>query len=47
MHVTQYDSVLFVVENRSTQEIEHELVERDVERIKLLVDAANKLLDNL
>lgn len=47
MHVTHYDSVLFVVENRSTQEIEHELVERDVERIKLLVDAANELLDYL
>jgi hypothetical protein len=47
MHVTDYESVLFVVENRSTQEIEHEIVERDRERIKLLVAAANELLEHL
>jgi predicted phage-related endonuclease len=47
MHVTNYQSVLFVVENRNTQEIEHELVERDIDRIKLLVDAANELLELL
>jgi hypothetical protein len=47
MHVTDYESVLFVVENRNTQEIEHGLIERDKERIRLLVDAANELLDAL
>ena len=47
MHVTDYESVLFVVENRNTQEIEHELIERDNERIKLIVAAANELLDGL
>ncbi len=47
MHVTDYESVLFVVENRSTQEIEHEMVQRDSERIKLLVDAADELLEHL
>jgi hypothetical protein len=47
MHVTNYESVLFVVENRATQEIEHDIVQRDSERIKLLVDAANELLEHL
>ena len=47
MHVTDYDSVLFVVENRNTQELEHEIVQRDNERIRLLVSAANQILDNL
>jgi hypothetical protein len=47
MHVTDYDSVLFVVENRNTQEIEHEIVQRDNERIRLLVSAANQILENL
>jgi len=47
MHVTDYDSVVFVVENRSTQEIDHQIVQRDSERIKLLVDAANELLEHL
>jgi hypothetical protein len=47
MHVTDYESVLFVVENRNTQEIEHGLIERDQERIRLLVVAANELLDAL
>lgn len=47
MHVTNYEVVLFVVENRSTQEKEHELVGRDSKRIKLLVEVANELLDEL
>jgi hypothetical protein len=47
MHVTEYESVLFVVEDRFTQAIEHEIVKRDTERIKHLVDAANELLEYL
>ncbi len=47
MHVTDYESVLFVVENRRTQEIEHEIVVRDNGRIKLLVAAANELFVDL
>jgi hypothetical protein len=47
MHVTGYTGVLFVVENRYSSEIEHELVTRDQNRIDLLVDAANELLDKL
>lgn len=47
MHVTDYELLLFVVENRSSQEIEHEIVQRDSGRISLLVKAANELLENL
>jgi hypothetical protein len=47
MHVTQYESVLFVVEQRHTQEIEYDLVHRDDSRILLLVEAANELLEAL
>lgn len=47
MHVTSYEYVLFVVENRYSGEIKHELVSRDENRISLLVDAANELLDKL
>jgi hypothetical protein len=47
MYVTEYESVLFVVENRHTQEIEYQVVYRDNERINLLVDAANELLEHL
>jgi hypothetical protein len=47
MHVTDYDSVLFVVEHRTTQEIDHTIVHRDDSRILLLVEAANDLLDEL
>ena len=47
LHVTDYKLVLFVVENRSTQQIEHQVVERDRKRIELLVDAANEMLEQL
>jgi len=47
MHVTDYDSVLFVVEHRTTQEIDYTIVHRDDSRILLLVEAANDLLDEL
>ncbi len=47
MHVTRYQYVLFVVENRYSGAIEHELIERDQRRIDLLIEAANELLDQL
>ena len=47
LHVTDYELVIFVVENRSTQQVEHEVVQRDSKRIELLVDAANEMLGQL
>jgi hypothetical protein len=47
MHVTGYESVLLVVENRHSLEIEFDIVRRDEERIGLLIVAANELLENL
>ena len=47
MYVTEYESVLFVVESRNTQEIEYEIVYRDSDRIDLLVEAANELLEHI
>jgi predicted phage-related endonuclease len=47
MHVTGYDQVLFVVENRFSFATEFEFIPRDQRRINLLVSAANELLDRL
>lgn len=47
MHVTAATSVLFVVEDRETQEIEYEWIQRDQDRIDTLVEAANHLLSEL
>jgi hypothetical protein len=45
MHVLGCDSVLFVVEQRIGQVIQFDWIERDNERISLLIEAANYLLD--
>lgn len=47
MHVTGLKRVLFVVENRETQEIEHEWIDRDPARIKQLSAAAEKFIVDL
>lgn len=47
MHVTQSSAVLFVVEDRDTQEIEYEWIQRDQSRIDVLVEAANVLINEL
>jgi hypothetical protein len=47
MHVTESSAVLFVVEDRDTQEIEYEWVQRDQSRIDVLVEAANLLINEL
>ena len=44
MHVTGAERVLFAVENRYTEEIELEWIERDESRIKALVTAADEFL---
>ena len=47
MHVTGYDSVLFVVEGTYDAKIYSELVSRDQLRIAALVESANELLEQL
>lgn len=47
MHVTESSAVLFVVEDRDTQEIEYEWIQRDQFRIDVLVEAANRLITEL
>ncbi|MDH6410046.1 hypothetical protein M2113_001020 [Aurantimicrobium minutum] len=47
LHVTGADYVLFVVENRHSEEIEYEWVERNQERIDVLAKHANLFLDEL
>jgi hypothetical protein len=47
MHVTQSSAVLFVVEDRDSQEIEYEWIQRDQSRIDVLVEAANLLISEL
>ena len=47
LHVLMADQVLFVVENRFSQERELTWVERDEERIGLLAEAADSLLEEL
>jgi hypothetical protein len=47
MHVTESSAVLFVVEDRDTQDIEYEWIQRDQSRIDVLVEAANLLINEL
>jgi hypothetical protein len=47
MHVTGFEKVLFVVENRYSEELEHEWIFRDQSRIDTLVKSANEFLAEL
>lgn len=47
LHVLDCDRVLFVVEQRATQEIETKWIERDEDRIAILIEAANYLLGKM